>query len=223
MSERIITNGNKPYEYNGPPDKCPICHYKISPKQLNSVISIDSDTGPLQVVYQCTNKKCLMLFIALYTKPFYSNVFQLIKLYPATPENREFSQIISNLSPRFVEIYNQAITAEAYHLPELVGIGLRKSLEFLMKDYLIKQKPDKETEIRKNFLGKCIELYVDDINIKVCAERATWLGNDETHYERKWEDKDIKDLKNLIELTVTWIELNIRTKNYLEEMAEGRS
>ena len=92
-----------------------------------------------------------------------------------------------------------------------------------MKDYLIKQKPDKETEIRKNFLGKCIELYVDDINIKVCAERATWLGNDETHYERKWEDKDIKDLKNLIELTVTWIELNIRTKNYLEEMAEGRS
>lgn len=28
-------------------------------------------------------------------------------------------------------------------------------------------------------------------------ERAAWLGNDETHYVRKWPEKDVKDLKSL--------------------------
>ena len=31
------------------------------------------------------------------------------------------------------------------------------------------------------------------------------LGDDETHYERRWIDKDLNDLKNLIRLTVNWI------------------
>lgn len=54
------------------------------------------------------------------------------------------------------------------------------------------------------------------------ASRAVWLGNDETHYTRKWEDKDINDLKSIIELTLHWIESEIRTQKLLEDMPEFR-
>ncbi len=54
--------------------------------------------------------------------------------------------------------------------------------------------------------------------IKGMAERAIWLGNDETHYVRRWADKDIKDLKNLIDLTVYFISMKIKAKKYKKEM-----
>ncbi len=52
--------------------------------------------------------------------------------------------------------------------------------------------------------------------------RAVWLGNDQTHYLRKWEDKDLADLKRLIQLTLHWIEMDELTKKTLEDMPEGK-
>lgn len=41
------------------------------------------------------------------------------------------------ISPRFVTIYEQAMRAAQMGYDELVGMGYRKALEFLIKDYLI--------------------------------------------------------------------------------------
>src|SRR5687767_3154472 len=60
--------------------------------------------------------------------------------------------------------------------------------------------------------------HLKDIHKTKIAKRATWLGNDATHYYRKWEDKDIHDLKNLIELTVLWIESVELTRQHEEDM-----
>jgi hypothetical protein len=70
-------------------------------------------------------------------------------------------------------------------------------------------------------LGVCIAEFISDPSIKVCAERAAWLGNDETHYVRRWDDKDIADLKALFELTLSWIHTSLLTKHYLREMPKG--
>jgi hypothetical protein len=56
--------------------------------------------------------------------------------------------------------------------------------------------------------------------IKDCARRAAWLGNDETHYYRIWEDKDLKDLKLLLQLTLHWIEDECATKKAVKDMPE---
>ena len=45
-------------------------------------------------------------------------------------------------------------------------------------------------------LGTVIADYLDEPNIRDSAERAAWLGNDETHYLRRWEEQDIQDLKD---------------------------
>ena len=66
---------------------------------------------------------------------------------------------------------------------QICGTGYRKSLEFLIKDYLISTLPEDQHEAIKNkFLNNCIRDNISNINIKTVASRAVWLGNDETHY-----------------------------------------
>lgn len=78
--------------------------------------------------------------------------------------------------------------------------------------------PKHDNKIKTMFLSNCITEFVDDERIKQCAKRAVWLGNDETHYLRKWQDKDINDLKILIKLTINWIENILLTNKYSEDM-----
>ena len=117
-------------------------------------------------------------------------------------------------------IYNQAFSAEQYNLTEICGVGYRKALEFLIKDYLIINNPDETEKIQKKLLGSCISEYIDNTRLKSVAKRAVWLGNDETHYIRKWETKDLQDLKKLIELTLHWIEMETLSESLESEMPE---
>lgn len=87
-----------------------------------------------------------------------------------------------------------------------------------MSKYKYKDAADQQEEVRKAFLGSVIEKHIDQDRIKQCAKRAAWLGNDQTHYTRKWEDKDIHDLKSLIMMTLNHIDLTIESDRYLREM-----
>jgi hypothetical protein len=129
-----------------------------------------------------------------------------------------FSKEITQVSPVFVEVYNQAMAAEAAGLDQMVGIGLRKALEFLIKDFAISEQPDQAEPIKAMFLGNVIKQYIDDKRVQALAERAVWLGNDETHYVRKWETKDINDLKNLLTLTLNAVQNVILGKQYIHDM-----
>ena len=135
--------------------------------------------------------------------------------------SKVFSEIITSISPSFSAIYNQAYHAEQANLDQICGVGYRKALEFLIKDYLIsKEKDEKVVEnIKNKFLNNCIQEDVQNENIKNVAKRAVWLGNDETHYTRKWADKDVSHLKQLIELTIRWIENEVETERVLQEIS----
>jgi hypothetical protein len=110
--------------------------------------------------------------------------------------------------------------AESAGFDQLVGIGLRKALEFLIKDYCAAENSSADAAIRSSTLASCISQFISDPNIKECAKRAVWLGNDETHYVRKWETKDINDLKLLVKLTVNWIDNVLLTKKYIADMSK---
>jgi len=174
-------------------------------------------------VFRCASRKCQALFVAYYSRHAGQSAtvdFKLVRLAPSLPAPVDFGPEIARASPTFGAIYNQALAAESYQLDQLAGMGYRKALEFLIKDFTIAQRPADKKSIEKVLLGKCIDLYVDDVRVKECARRATWLGNDETHYLRRWEGKDIADLKTLIRLTVNWIESVILTEKYKTEMPE---
>lgn len=146
---------------------------------------------------------------------------QLYSLFPRLFVPTVFPDAITGLSSSFVEIFNQASEAESLKLFEVAGPGYRKALEFLVKDFAISANPAHTETIKGKRLQKVINDYIDDANIKDCAERAWWLGNDESHYINKWE-KDIAILKDVITLVVNWIDSHERTKKLREEMPQGK-
>lgn len=205
-------------------DTCPICNFGIDPKIENSLfdikkVGIGSEFDEsLQIVYRCPRESCRNFFISYFTKDNGTGYFRFRRSAPQKERPRVFSETIKALSPSFCRIYNQSLTAENFGLSLICGVGYRKALEFLLKDYFIKIHPDKSGEIKEEWLGKCIEKYTTDKNVLEVAKRATWLGNDETHYNRIWEGKDLSDLKRLIDLTLHWIEAEQLTSEAIEEM-----
>jgi hypothetical protein len=208
----------------GHPNECPICQHKVFPPNMGFVGAGTREDFRIEECFRCPRKGCGALFIAryrrvsLYEQP--EPTFELAELVPRTPPVIEVSDIIQEVSPVFVETYRQSLAAEVAGLTQLTGIGLRKALEFLVKDYAIKIRTEGEDVVSKKSLSQCITGYLQDHNLRACARRAAWLGNDEIHYMRKWKDKDISDLKLLIRLTLNWLENELLTRRYIEEMPD---
>ncbi len=202
------------------PDECPRCHANIDPPYLTGFLA-SNDAG-YQAVFRCTRDVCQGLFIGRYRVDPGTGYYNLHDLAPKSPAKVSYGEEITVLSPTFVKIMNQVEAADSHQLDQLVGIGLRKALEFLVKDFAIGEHPTAKAGIEGIMLGPCISKYITDANVQFCASRATWLGNDETHYVRKWTNMDISNLRDLIRLAVMWIEANLLTKKYKDEMKEGK-
>src|SRR5690625_3383114 len=198
------------------PSQCGLCHKNIDPKYISGsfIQGTNESSREVQLVFQCTNTNCNSLIIGYYDQ-IEGKTFKLTKSAPNIPVESVFAKEIKEVSKNFVKIYNQAFHAEQTELDLISGIGYRKALEFLVKDYLIYIDSENEQEILTKPLGQCINM-LDNHNIKEIAKRATWIGNDEAHYIRKWEDKDINDLKKLIEVAVYYITMEVTSEKYLE-------
>lgn len=188
-------------------DNCPICETNIAPI-LQCVLS---DNYYHHIVVVCP--KCGDVFMQKWDIENWSG-----EIFPKKAIVEHFDPLINELSENFVKIYNQSKIAESNYLDEVAGMGYRKSLEFLIKDYISRKNPDNIDTIQKTALGNCINEYVENDKIKEMARRASWIGNDEAHYLRKWADKDISDLKSLIGLTVYWISYELKTEEYIRTM-----
>jgi hypothetical protein len=144
-------------EYDIDPDNCPICHSHIMPKKYIGALSERQHTiERLQILFRCTRRTCDSFFIGIYKKDYSDRIFYLHRLTPMSFQEEVFNETIVEVSPSFVQIYNQAVAAESAELTEIAGIGYRKSLEFLIKDFAIMQNPNDEEAIKKTFLGTVI-------------------------------------------------------------------
>lgn len=206
-------------------DTCPKCERAAELKPVytfgHSKKIGKNDT--IQVVMQCPRSTCRAFSIVTYRSHYqdFRGTNELTDYYPRSAKTRDFPQTIADISPEFIEIYKQSLLAEGSGLNKIAGVGYRKALEFLIKDYLVDEYPDRDEEIKKKALGKCIDEDVTNSNIKLVAKRATWIGNDETHYTRVWIDKDLNDLKMLIDLTVHWLDSEALTKKLINDMPDN--
>lgn len=202
------------------PEECPICNYSIAPVYI---MEYRLNLYNRSLICGCPRKDCGRIFMVEYQSTIMNDrQYNLKTISPKTFPGQKFSEEIFLLSPKFVEIYNQAFIAELSGLNEICGGGYRKSLEFLVKDYAIEINPSNEESIKGKLLKRCIVDHISHEQIAFMAERAAWLGNDEAHYVRKWEEKDVQDLKQLIKLTASFIETELISKKIQAEMAQGR-
>ncbi|MEW6164250.1 MAG: hypothetical protein AB1642_04230, partial [Pseudomonadota bacterium] len=134
-----------------------------------------------------------------------------------------FPEAVSAISPAFLSVFAEAEEAAQMGLNQIAGPGYRKAFEFLIKDYAKSIAPDRAAEIEAKFAGAVVSDFVGDPRIQAVAKRSLWLGNDETHYLRKWTDHDVSDLVTLIKLTANWIEIDHLSKSYVESMPDPKS
>lgn len=200
--------------------ECPLCHKSLAPLPLFACVYELSDTIKCaSVVYFC--RHCTSPFfahyyvsnISEYTNSTVYNSARFRYIEPVKFTKIVFDQKIIELSPQFDKIYNQALAAETSGLDEIAGLGYRKALEFLVKDFAIHEHSDSEGKIKSMPLSACIKEYIDAPNIRTLATRSAWIGNDEAHYIRKQEDRDVSDMKSFIQATVYFISMILITED----------
>ncbi|URR00530.1 hypothetical protein LOC50_14980 [Pseudoalteromonas sp. SCSIO 43095] len=196
MHKRLKLDNGITVDIDKAPDICPICNQAQLPVNIFAKLTgdVENSKTKLELAMECMNLNCARLYISRYskTRSIYNHNFKFEKSIPETFNVPNIPQEIINISESFEKIFTQASEAESRQLDELAGIGYRKALEYLIKDYCISIKPEKEEDIKSNQLSRVINNYVTDENLKNCANRAVWLGNDETHYIRKWETTTLK-------------------------------
>lgn len=198
------------------PEKCPCCEtaYALRP-EVAVYYESEEDIAKAYCVFFCPT--CEECFFVSYDVIICDDdlVGVQYETFPFQQARTSFSNGLASLSPNFVKIYQQSEQAENQNLHDICGIGYRKALEFLVKDYAISIHPDKQSEIESSFLGNCISTYIENEKIKTLAKASVWIGNDETHYIRKHDNYTVQDLKRFISTIVAYIDYEL---NYAEAL-----
>lgn len=192
------------------PNKCPSCNIAYGELPVCSYyitsarIFLSDQLTTIYSIFYCPH--CEHCFFVQYsTSDDTACHISIDEVYPTPKATTDFSDRIKKVSPKFVEIYSQSEQAENLGFKDICGMGYRKALEFLIKDYAIFKYPDSQSDIESSPLSKCINTFIEEPQIKVLAKASAWIGNDETHYIRKHESYDLSNLKHFISATVAYI------------------
>lgn len=208
------------------PRTCPHCGRSERPKicfehPITSANIAESNRAQLVELYRCTYEDCQKYFIEVYacrTSDMTGYQYELIPYsYSGKHLELSFPDVIDSISPSFVEIFRQSTEAENLGLDQISGVGYRKALEFLIKDYAIQKAPGDADKIRSMFLGKVISenLKVFPM-IQSLAKAANWIGTDQTHYEQRYSATDLNAMKQFIYSAATFI-----SAEYLAKKAQA--
>ena len=204
-----------------PPKECPYCHVHISPSvyALSKEHTVDSRNTVVSI-WECSNQEC--------NKPFavehfilHDGVF-LGRYLSGTIKVPKWPEFISNLPnalnklepTRFIDIYRQSIIAEQNSLNELAGIGYRKAFEILIKDWVLQSNPEQIEKLKDMSIANVINTHFNDEFKKLC-ERLIWLGNDHAHYSCKFDEYGLGDIKDLIKIIVSELDLRVKKNKFL--------
>ncbi len=202
---------------------CPICSYSSNELTAKGFYSDQEKYTNFYVLKSCPHCGRISLFESCIENYYLSHrdksridlSHEIFSTYSQINEATKFSDAINNLSPNFVKIYNQSELSEQNGYNEICGMGYRKALEFLIKDYLCKIQPENSDTIKSELLSRSID-RISENRIKILAQRCAWLGNDETHYIRKHEDYDVNILKTFITSVIHHIEAELTFLSALE-------
>lgn len=205
---------------------CPHCGRSEKPAICFTYPETDSNyaeysQSELVELYRCTYDDCQKYFIVAYRYESSDSegyhFSPIIYSYSGKHSDINFPEGIDLISPTFVEIFEQAAQAETYGLDQISGVGYRKALEFLIKDYAIQNSPENASTIRSQFLGKVISESLSSFPlIQSLAKAANWIGTDQTHYEQRYSSTDLNSMKQFIYSAATFI-----SAEYLAKKAQA--
>lgn len=206
-------------------NQCPICHFGLEMSQnvvfsCHNIHSLENNNFHIFTIHFCPH--CNNDFLVdhnMECKEGCEEVSQTI--YPYKLANANIDDEIKKISPSFYSIYNQSLTAKELGLTEIYGMGFRKAIEYLVKDYAIKKRPEDSEQIKKISLHKCIEKYFEDADTESALLGAKHLGNNEVHYTNSNSAEDLILLEQLIDDILYYIKRELRLAK-VKEISESK-
>jgi hypothetical protein len=195
----------------------------------------EENDGLLIGVFNCANQDCHRIFVGVY-KNIGTQItanFHFWRFLDGFPKEPEWPKPIQDLKSgskgaqdgsiptRFIKTYLQSLQAQQNGLEELAGMGFRKAIEYLVKDWAIQKNPGRRDEIQKEWLGKVISDYYQG-DLKSILDRATWLGNDQAHYLKLFGEYDVEDMKELIGLIIVELDRQYKMHHYIENIEKRK-
>jgi hypothetical protein len=152
------------------PNICPHCHVVNKPKRIWQEFTKDTDNIlTFLSAWSCANEKCSKVFVCMHKDVSGSMSFKrflnglpkgpnwpipIIELKNGNPKEPSKPE-----ESRFIKTYLQSLVAENSGLDELAGMGYRKSIEYLVKDWAIQNNPSDKETIENCWLGQVIKDY----------------------------------------------------------------
>lgn len=204
--------------------ECPICHYHISPVHLDSKsINFEDEEQKIYSCFACPHCKNLFSTLTPITEAFPTSfgTIRCIARFDSrtsslTPFKPSIPELPKNLKQdafsKFQAVYKDTCAADSYGLFEVAGMGYRKCIEFLIKDFLLLTHPEKQEEIcnPKTSLMSLINKLITDPELQEMAQKTTWLANDETHYTRIHTDTDLNYVRDFFFIVLDEVNRNLK-------------
>ncbi|WP_295163383.1 hypothetical protein [Selenomonas sp. F0473] len=174
------------------PNECPLCSKGVQPVFKSGYCH---NNHAFFGIFLCP--LCEQIFFCVFELISHLSKYEPVSTLPPPKPQLDISPEIRKYSPDFYAIYQQSIEAENRHMDKICGMGYRKAVEFLVKDYLIQKHPDEKENIKKEPLSQSID-RIKNQSIKDLSKASTWLGNDQTHYTAKHLNYHIEHLRGFI-------------------------
>ena len=196
------------------PAICPHCGIHCDAHVIDKVNFDKKDFQFVFLIFQCT--ACDKIFTATYRVKE-----QRSEICGITPNviSSYSDELISGISPRFISLYNQALRSKDNKDFDLAAIGYRSAIEVLIKDYAINELNKDENEVSKKKLHDAISEYLPGSDFMNSADVIRYIGNDYTHYDRKYSDLDFGILDTYMDIFIGLI----RTKLLINHPPVSRS
>lgn len=192
------------------PATCPYCGTSTDAILANkSNFSLD---GKAMITSSCKCTACNKTFFFACVSDGNGNAPNVC-LYPDVTFVPYQNDILKSISERFIDMYNQALQSEFVGNIDLAAIGYRSALEILVKDFAINELGKDTEEVSKKKLCAAIGEYLNQDDLVKTADVIRILGNDYTHYKRKYPDQDFKLLKAYMEIFLKQIEVQYMIKH----------
>lgn len=229
MNFSINNNNSQPFANAENPNICPHCHIANEPAILFK--HHDTKVNKLISVWRCNFNKCNKIFVVSHKKDEATYIIERtlngLPKGPIWPEpilNLKDGKTIETskvLESKFIKTYLQSLESEANGHDEISGMGYRKAIEYLVKDWAIQTHPTEKEKILGKWLSAVIQDYFTG-DLKDILERATWLGNDQTHYNKLFDEYNISHLKEIISLIMVELDREFKKRHYIENIEKRK-
>ncbi len=189
---------------------CPYCKTFVSGGYTDKhFIPINNETTFFTLAQKCAF--CDGTFVATYVIKNKATTF--LSSFPVIKDESDVDHILAGCSPRFADLYKQSYMCYTNQQFDLAAMGFRSALECLVKDFAIEFLNIPKDEVIKKSLFQAIAEYLKDVELVKSADVVRMLGNDYTHYQRKFTDHDIETLKDYMDILCALLKYKIKALN----------